>query len=169
MAEMITPEMNALEKKCVSQVIGQKCVRCHIGDDRSFFLGFGEIVTLKSRLVEAQHATWEIGTYYDSWRIVKSGEIICGRQDAVDSVQELRQTVSRVSWGNCCAIRQLTRFDVRIEFGNDLAVDILATTSEDDEVLHIFCPEKMVVTFSLAHGWVAGRSDTAWKNPATVC
>jgi hypothetical protein len=53
--------------------------------------------------------------------------------------------------------------DVRIEFDNGVSVDILATISDDDEVLHIFCPDKFVIAFSIADGWSAGPSDEAWE------
>ena len=156
--------MKATIREHIEQVIGQMCCRQHIGDHRSLRLGFGEIVRVKTARGEADYGKWEIGTYHCAWRIIHDQKIVCGSQDVVESIDELRRAISVIKWGRCSAIRQLTDMDVRVEFDNGVFVDILATISDEDEVLHLFCPDKVVVTFSIPDGWVAGPSDKPWGN-----
>ena len=146
----------------VDQLVGQVCSRQFIGEDRSLHLGFGEVIRHKSVIAEADHGEWEIGTYSCSWRVVSDGRIVCGSQDAVDHIDELRQRISEVDWGRCTALWQPTDLDVRVEFEGGVFVDFLATISEDDEIVHIFFPNKFVIEFSTRGGWVAGPSDKPW-------
>ena len=128
MAEMNSHKIPASVRAYVESVVGQMCSRRQIGKDRSLNIGFGEVVLHKSARVgevvlhksarvEAEHGTWEIGTYYRSWRIIHGQRIVCGSQDAVDHIDELRQKMNGIEWGHCSAIRQLTDLDVRMEFG----------------------------------------------------
>jgi hypothetical protein len=80
----------------------------------------------------------------------------------VEHIDDLRQKMSAIEWTQCSAIRQLTDLDVQVEFDNGVFVDFLATISDEDEVLHLFCPDKLVVTFSIAEGWMVGPSDKPW-------
>lgn len=162
MAEMNPREMNIAVQRRIDSVVGLICCRQHIGEDRSLFLGFGEVIRVKTVISEADHGKWEIGTYHGSWRIVRGQQILCGSNDSVESVDELRRTIQEIEWGKCSAIRQLTAFDVRVEFDNGILVDILGTISDEDELLHIFFPDKNVVAFSIAGGWVAGKSEEPW-------
>ncbi len=162
MAEVTDREMDATIRGYLSRVIGQVCSRQHIGKDRSLNLGFGAVVRRKSAIAEADHGTWQIGTYTSSWRIVYGRQVVCGSQDAVDDVEEMRQKISEMQWGRLAAIRQLNELDVRVELDNGVIVDFLATISDDDEIVHVFFPEKEVVEFSIVGGWTSGPSDKPW-------
>ena len=155
--------MNEFILRHIDGLIGQVCCLQTIGKDRSLNLGFGEAVRHKSSIAEADHGAWEIGTYYCSWRIVHENLIACGSNDTVGGVEELRQKIRDLEWGRFSAIRHLSEFDLRVEFENGMCVDFLATISDNDEVVHIFCPGKFVLEFSLANGWRAGPSDQPWN------
>ena len=105
---------------------------------------------------------WEIGTYYSAWRVVREGIVLCGSQDVVDSIDELNLSLGRIGLGRFMSLRQFSDLDVRIEFDSGVAVDFLATTSDDDECLHIFCPGERCIEFSVRGGWKAGPSDRRW-------
>ncbi|WP_076350452.1 hypothetical protein [Paludisphaera borealis] len=162
MAEVNFHVMNAAVREHIAQVVGQICCHQHISKDRSLSLGFGDVVRHTSAIADADHGKWEVGTYYSSWRILRGKQIVCGSQDTVDSIDALREAMNSVKWGSCTSIRQLTDFDVRVEFDNDVVVDFLATISDEDEVFHLFCPNKIVVAFSITDGWRAGPSDKPW-------
>jgi hypothetical protein len=145
-------------KRLLQTLSGQPCTLQRIGSDRSLFIGFGHV----DRAGLKPHASTEIGAYDCSWRIVRGGRVVCGKDDAVDGVEELHERFSRICLGRCVAISQPSELDVRIEFSTDVVVDILCTISDDDEVLHIFFPNKQVLTFQAVEGWRLGRSDEPW-------
>jgi hypothetical protein len=91
--------------------------------------------------------------------------VVCGSQDAADSIEELNLALRRIEFGRFASLRQLTELDVRVEFDNDVAVDFLATISDEDECFHIFCPENIYIEFSLRGAWKIGQSDKPWKMP----
>ena len=155
--------MNTSVHDLLEQLVGQQCCRQHVGNDRSLFLGFGSLVRMESALGDSVHGKWEIGTYNSCWRIVEGTTIVCGSRDFPDSVAELKHTVDRLKLGRFCRLEQITEFDVRVECDSGLYVDVLGTISDDDEFLHVFCPEKRVVTFSAADQWRVGPSDEPWK------
>src|SRR5690606_35544518 len=103
MAEVNRHEMNATVLGYVGRLVGQGCCRQHIGKDRSLNLGFGEVIRHKSAIAEADHGTWEIGTYYCSWRVIYNGKIVCASQDTVDDIEELRQKIREIEWGRFSA------------------------------------------------------------------
>jgi len=155
-------EMNDDIRRCIELCVGQQCCRQHVGKDLSLDLGFGEVVRIKSAIGEADHGKWEIGTYNGSWRIIQDCKLVCGSQSSVESIDELRQQVNSIEWGSLIGLQQLSDYDVRIELDNGILVDFLGTFSGDDELVHIFCPDELVVTFSIGIGWAKGRSDEPW-------
>ena len=163
MAEMTIAEINASIQVYTSQIVGQTCTRCHIANDRSLFLGFGELGGIEPVKQEQYHGTWDIGTYRSSWRIGRGKQLICGSKDVADSVDKLRAKINQLNLGRCTAIHHLTYFDVRIQFDSDAFVDILATFSDDDEVLHIFFPQNVVVVFTIPTGWDTAPTNKPWN------
>ena len=154
--------MNIEVREIVKDIIGKPCSRKQVGRMKSLSLGFGEIVPNKSRLKESiDYAEWELGTYYCSWRILKDGRIVCGSQDTAD-IDDLNVEISKIEVGRFVALRQLTDLDVRAECDNGIAIDFLATISDDDECFHIFCPENRHVEFKVISGWKIGPSDKPW-------
>ena len=134
---------------------------------RSLSLGFGEEVRSTIRLNEKVYREWEIGTYRSAWRVVRGGIVLCGSQDAVGSIDELNLALSRVDFGRLVSLQQFAGLDVRIEFDSGIAVDFLATTSDEDEIFHIFCPGERFVEFSVRGGWKTGPADRPWANSET--
>jgi hypothetical protein len=130
---------------------------------RSLSLGFGAEVRSTIKLNDKTYREWEIGTYYCAWRVLRGGIVLCASQDVVDSVEELSFALGQIDLGRLVSLRHLTELDVRIEFDSGFAVDILATTSDDDECLHIFCPGERLIIFSVRGGWKMGPADKPWK------
>lgn len=154
-------EMKSMPREVVEglkELIGKECTLQRIGTDRSLFIGFGSITTTTAK----PHAEFEIGTYDCAWRVFDGKRILCGRNDAVDDMDELNQRFSKLQLGKIVSIDRLTELDTRIEFSNGLSVDICCTISDDDQILHIFLPMKRVIRFSLCDGWRIGPSDSPW-------
>lgn len=130
-----------------------------MGDDRSLFLGFGDIILVPNPRGAAPHGEWELGTYRSAWRMIQQREIICGSKDVVDSLDEIRNQLVKANGLKCIGIGLLTEFDVRVEFENSIWVDFLGTFSDDDEVLNVFLPKEYVVSFSIREGWLSHPID----------
>ena len=145
-------------------LVGQSCTLHRIRTDRSLSIGFGSI----DGSGRSPHGEWEIGTYRGSWRVVRNGVILCGSRDAVDSINDLNDCLTRTGIGEFLSIEHLSRLDFRVNFSSDVSIDIFCTFSDDDEVLHIFFPGKKVAAFSAQTGWMMGPSDQPW-NPAPPC
>ena len=146
-------------KRLLQALSGQPCTLQRIGSDKSLFIGFGDVETVSMK----PHASTEIGTYDCSWRVISKGMVVCGRDDAVDEVSELQECLSKIYLGKFVAIRQISEFDVQIQFSTDVIVEVLCTISDNDEVIHIFFPDKEVLTFQPVEGWRFGRSDEPWE------
>ena len=151
--------MNVTILECMNRLVGQPCCLQLVGKNRSLNLGFGEVVRHSSTIAEAIHGEWEIGTYYCSWRIIQNNTIVCASSDTVDDIEEIRQKIREINWGRFSSIRHLSDFDLRVELDNGVLVDFLATISDEDEILHVFMPEKIALDFTIATGWVLGPSD----------
>lgn len=155
--------MESRVQEMVGRLVGKPCWRKQVGRHRSLSLGLGNRVHHKTALTDGVYGEWELGTYYCAWRVVKEGKVICGNQDAVDSVDDLNLALARIDFSRFSCLRQLTDLDVRVEFDNGIAVDFLATTSDEDECFHIFCPDKLIIVFSVVGGWQIGPSDKSWN------
>jgi len=152
--------INARVKEMIKPMLGKPCCRQRVWRPRSLSLGFGEKVYHgKSKLVDAFYGEWEIGTYYCAWRVVKNDRILCASSDAIDSLDELDAALKQIDLGCIQSLTQPTKFDVRAEFDTGITVEFIATTSDDDECFHIFCPQKLCAAFSAQKGWTTGRSD----------
>jgi len=116
---------------------------------RSLSLGFGA-EGRTSELAKKTCREWEIGTYYSAWRVVRDGIVLCGSQDAVDSIDELNVALGRVELGRFVSLRQPSDLDVRIEFDNGIVVDILSTISDEDESFTSSAPKSLPLRFRFA-------------------
>jgi hypothetical protein len=126
---------------------------------RSLSLGFGDKIPHgKSRLVDDFYGEWDIGTYTAAWRVVHEGAILCGSQDVVDTLSELDKRLCQIKFGEIKAISVISKFDIRLCFDGGIHLDFLGAASEDDELLHIFCPENLCVEYSIFDGWKVGES-----------
>jgi hypothetical protein len=159
--------MNSDVRGLIEQIVGKPCTLKEVGRMRSLSLGFGSEVRSAIKLNEKVCREWEIVTYYSAWRVVREGIVLCGSQDVVDLIDELNLALGRIDLGRFMSLRQFTDLDVRIEFDSGVAVDFLATTSDDDECFHIRCPGKRLIKFSVRGGWKTGPSDRPWANSGT--
>lgn len=146
-------------KELLQSQAGQVCSIKRIGSNRSLFIGFGDVETSGIQ----PHARMEIGSYDCSWRVIRQDEVICGKDDAVDRLSELQDALLKIDFGGFVDINQISEFDIRVGTSTGVCVDILCTISDDDETLHIFFPDKQVLTFQATKGWRLGRSDEPWS------
>ena len=151
-------------QEVVARIIGKPCCRKRVWRGRSLHLGFGERIPHGDpQLIDEFYGEWEIGTYHCAWRVIAQGKVLCGRQDVVDSIDELNQALNEISIGRFASLVQLTPLDVRVEFDNGLAVDFLSTVSDGDACFHIFFgAENLCVQFTADRGWEIGDFDKPW-------
>jgi hypothetical protein len=154
--------MNSDVIRLVEQIVGKPCSRTEVGRMRSLSLGFGAEVRSTIKTNEKIYREWEIGTHRSAWRVVRGGIVLCGSQDAVDSIDDLNVALGRVELGRFVSLRQFADLDVRVEFDSGVTVEFLATTSDEDERFHVFCPGERFIKFSVRHGWKVGLSDKPW-------
>ena len=112
--------------------------------------------------MDAYYGEWEIRTYCYAWRVIKNGEILCASSDTVDSIDELNSVLKRIKLGCIVSLEQLTNLDVRVGFDTGIAVDFLATVSDEDEGVVIFFPEDKCIEFTAGSGWTIGPSNKPW-------
>ncbi len=160
--------MNALVEDAIRSMLNKRCCRQRVWRPRSLSLGFGEKVYHgNSNLVDAFYGEWEIGTFYCAWRVIYDQKILCGSSDAVDSLDELDAALKQIDFGCIQSLTQPTRFDVRAEFDTGIAVEFLASTSDDDECFHVFGPQSLHVEFSVLEGWKIGKSNKPMHQPGS--
>jgi hypothetical protein len=140
----------------IKGVVGKPCSRKEVGEWKSLSLGFGEIIPDASR--PRNYAEWEFRIYHGSWRIVRNSAIVLGSRD-LHSNAEFNRAIDSVKIGNFSALSHLTNLDVRIECDNNIAIDFLASTSHDDAVMCIFCPNHRYIEFKVKSGWKTGASN----------
>lgn len=145
--------------KLVEQIAGKKCVSQQVGSDRSLFLGFGNPCVENGVLGTFTHWEWEIGTYGGAWRVMRASRVICGSQEPIDSIGNLRLALNSIEWGGFRGIHELNEFDIRVELDNGVSVDFLTTYGYQDELIHAFFPHKVAITYSCRNGWNVSRSD----------
>lgn len=144
--------------KKLQSIVGQSISTIFVRGKR-LCIGFGEV----SKATTIAHGEWEVGTYDCSWRVVRDNRVVCASNDAIDIPSELEDSLKACDLGEFVGVMQLSELDTRFIFthGN---LDILCTISDDDEILHVFFPDKEVATLSVSEGWVLGRSDRGWHS-----
>jgi hypothetical protein len=160
--------MNNDVTKLVEKLVGKCCSRKEVGRMRSLSLGFGSEVPSPIKLDQKIYREWEIGTYRSAWRVIRGGTVVCGSQDAVDSIDELNLALARIELGRFVSLQSVGDLDVRVNLDSGIAVDFLATASDEDESFHIFCPGERFVEFAVRGGWRTGPSDRPWTDSGTV-
>lgn len=154
--------MDTIINKHINLLLGNRCCRRQVGNNRSLSLGFGKKIyhdEPQTRLRDEFYGEWEIGTYYRSWRVIKDNKIICGSNDSVDSIEELDAALNQIDFGIVESLVQTSSFDVRVNLDNGISVDFLSTIKDDDEIFHLFCPDNLCVIFSIHAGWRLFKSD----------
>jgi hypothetical protein len=140
----------------IQPLFGKTCCKARVWRGRSFRLGFGEKTYHGNpRLIDDFYGEWELGTYRNSWRVIKNGKVICGSNDTVDAIEELDASIKQLTFGKIISLTQeRSEIDFRIQFDTGIIVEFLCTVSDEEETLHIFCPDDVCVTFDVVNGWL---------------
>lgn len=147
-----------------SGLLGKPCCRKRIGRDRSLRIGFGlKVPHNKLGHLDDYYGEWEIGTYTASWRIYKGRNIFCGSKEPVDSNRELDEILQKVTFDSIVSIKDISPFDIQVKFNNEVCIDIMSSSSDDDEVFHVFGPLGKYIEYTVEQGWKVGRSDEPWS------
>lgn len=140
-------------------LIGQPCCRQRIGRFRSISLGFGKKIPHGSlNRADYYYGEWELGSYRAAWRLVRDKVILCASGDLVDSLYELDENLQRIELDSIKQIEQVSEFDFCIYFSNGIRLEFFTVTSDDDEILHLFCPDGSHLSYSLEGRWQIGRA-----------
>lgn len=150
---------------CIAGLLAQPCCLQDVGEYRSLTLGFGKkIPRLVKKSVKSFCAEWTLGTYNAAWRIITNNdEVVYGSMNPVDSDMEMYETVAKIKFGRIVNIKMMSKFDIRVEFDNDLNIDFLCAANYDDELFSILGPEHLCVTYDLKAGWRIGKSNVPWE------
>lgn len=146
-------------------MIGKRLCRIDAASNLSLSFGFGERVYHGKKYLKTEYyGEWELGTYRACWRVTNRGNLICGVRDNDISSDALNKTLLKLLSETFLSLKQVSPLDLCVELSNGYAIEFLATSSDDDELFHIFGPEKLFIRFSLASGWGIGRSDKPRKD-----
>ena len=152
--------IDAGTRKAFAGIIGKRCCRQRAGEYRSLSLGFGEKVPhLRKKSVDSFKGEWEIGTYSSAWRIVKSGAILCGSMNPIDSNEELEQQVEAIELGSVMSIEMLSKFDIRITLDDGTFIEFMCASNDDETMFHIFGPDHLLLDYKSTDGWRLGKSN----------
>lgn len=144
----------------IAGFIGKSCCIQYSGEYRSLTLGFGEkIPNLRAGAIHSFKAEWEVGTYSSAWRIIQNEEILCGSMNPVESNAELEQQVESVHIGTVISIEMLSKFDIRIVLNNNMFIDFMCASVDDENALHIFGPNHLFIAYKWTDGWRIGKSN----------
>ena len=155
--------MNKEIQDAISLLYGKMCNRVAVGNSKSLSFGFGEkIFHNNARLKDTFYCEWEVGTYYSSWRIIKNNQIILGSNDSND-INLLSKKIHEIAFTEIISITNFSDHDVRVTFNNDIIVDFLPVFTDEDEVFHVFCPEKNYIEFTSQGLWKIGKSNVPWN------
>jgi hypothetical protein len=153
-------------RDAIQPMLGLQCCRLRVGRSRSLSLGFGTKEPHgRPDMPDPFYGAWEVGTYSGAWRFVREGAVLCGSQELADSIEELDQRArEKIQPGRVIGITMLSPLDVRLVLDN-MFVDILAMSSDtvEDELFHVFGPDKLYIECSTPGTWKLGRSDTSWR------
>lgn len=162
---IINPVLNHLVQALIDPISGKPCCRKQVGFRKSLSIGFGaKVIHQNPKTRDKYYGEWEIGTFNSAWRVIRAGKILCASNDPVDSIKELDAAINQIDFSNFVSVQQLTDVDVRVLFDHDMVIDFLAAASDDDEMFHIFCPERKYLEFTIRKGWTIGESNTPWGN-----
>ena len=137
-----------------SELVGKPCCRQRVGEWRSLSIGFGEKVPHgSSKKIDPFYGEWEIGTYSSAWRIVRDGQILCASKDLVDSTEELDEKLQRIPLGTIVGVQALHQFDISVKLTDGVSIEFICVSTDDDEMFHIFGPNRLYVEYKYAKGW----------------
>lgn len=136
-------------------MFGKPCCRKRVGAVHAgIAFGFGaQVFHNDARLIDSFYGEWEIRNYYRAWRVIQNGRILYGCHDFM-AVNELNAAINQIAFGNIISLEKIADFDIRMQLDNDISVDFLATTT-DEESLVIFGPNELCVEYSASDGWTA--------------
>jgi hypothetical protein len=125
-------------------------------------LSFGSLIKYENILIgDTYKGEWEFGTYYCSWRITSDRKVLLGSTDS-DEIDYLNSRLSELDISEVVKIDNISAFDVEVVTKNGLVIQFFNTTSDDDEVFHMSCPENIYIKFSTERAWETGPYDAPW-------
>jgi hypothetical protein len=134
-------------KNEINKLIGQKCCRIKVWNYESLSLGFGKkIKHYNQKLNDSYYGEWEVGTYSCAWRIVDKNRILLGSDEPantnvkLDHINELNKFANTLKFGKITSLKNISKFDVHIDFDTGLAIEFFACMKYKDQLFHIFCP-----------------------------
>jgi hypothetical protein len=154
----------------INQLLGQQCCRKKVGFSKSLSLGFGtKVFHNNPRLNDNFYGEWELGTYNSSWRIIDGQKILLGSTDKFDDFEEFNRRLDQIELGIIKTIDCMQNIDIQISFNNGLIVVFFATTSDNDEYFHIFCPNHIHIELAPKGIWTKSKSNKPFlrSNEAT--
>lgn len=119
-----------------SEIIGQKLCRMDFRKDKSVSLGLGNrIQPRRKNTCVSFYGEWEVGSYNASWRILYNGEIAIASQSEL--LEYKAQEIQIDSDFILLKIQEITQYDIRFVFSNNLMVDFFNCYTEEDELFHV--------------------------------
>lgn len=138
-------------------------VRVHYSD--SLTIGFGEKIYHNcERLVDPFFAEWEIRTDWCAWRIRKGNHVICGKDQLVETFEELHEIANKIVYGTLISISQPSDIDLRLEFDTGIVIEFFASLGFNDSYYEIFCPNDIVIVLLSRGNWIIERTNIPQEN-----
>jgi hypothetical protein len=147
-------------QKLIKPLIGQSICRKQVGFRRSLSIGFGNKISHSNQKTrDDYYGEWEIGTYNCAWRIVKDKKVLCGSHDPADSIKEIDSSLQRIELGCILSLDRRGQADFYFQLENNMAIEFFFATSEENEVMHVFCPSNRYLEFIVDQGWQMKNSE----------
>ena len=77
----------------------------------------------------------------------------------VDLNEELEQKVDALQLGAVMSIEMLSKFDIRITLDDGTFIEFMCASNEDENMFHIFGPDHLFLSYTLADGWKLKKSN----------
>ena len=145
---------------------GMPCEDVSLGRNSLLRMSFGAITEKKLRKESPGISyEWEIGSFYNNWRLVKNGNIVAGAQDTDQGGSYVKDHLLAREFGALREVVQTSAYgDISVFFSGGQEIQFMALISEDDEIFHVFCPGFTFVEFNPRKGWTLGVSNKPWPN-----
>ena len=141
------------------EIIGQKLCRIDFRKDKSIFLGLGNrIQPRKENTCVSFYGEWELGSYNASWRILYDGKIVMASQS--DSLKYKAREIQVDSEFLLLQVQEITPYDIRIVFSNNLIFDFFSCHTEEDELFHVLKTDGTWWEKGSSGEWKKGRDNS---------
>lgn len=126
----------------------------------NIFLGFGKPQSgINPKYV---HCELEVGSFSGYWRILADGRLLVAGGDSL-SESDFNAQLKTIFFGALKEVVVLSPLDIRMVFEENVMLDFLCGTREDD-VFHAFMPDKRIVALNPLKGWRVEGSRKHWRS-----